>query len=82
MMGVYNALDDTLTNSATDQRMNCELIPHDVRQFILESIESVAYLEALLLLRSDRKGQWSCEAVANRLYIDQKQRRQSRRARV
>ena len=53
--------------------MNCELIPHDIRQFILESIESVAYLEALLLLRSDRKGPWSCEAVAHRLYIDQKQ---------
>jgi len=53
--------------------MNCELIPHDVRQFILESIESVAYLEALLLLRSDGKAPWSCEAVANRLYIDQKQ---------
>ena len=53
--------------------MNRESIPDDVRQFILERIESVAYLEALLLLRSKREGPWSCGAVANRLYIDQKQ---------
>jgi hypothetical protein len=53
--------------------MNRESIPNDVRQFILERIESVAYLEALLLLRSKPDALWSCEAVANRLYIDQKQ---------
>jgi hypothetical protein len=53
--------------------MNHELIPHDVRQFILDKIDSVAYLEALLLLRSKRQEPWSCEAVANRLYINQKQ---------
>ena len=53
--------------------MNRESIPNDVRQFILERIESVAYLEALLLLRSKRERPWSSEAVANRLYIDQKQ---------
>jgi hypothetical protein len=47
--------------------------PKDVKQFILERIESVAYLEALLLLRSKPEALWSCEAVANRLYIGQKQ---------
>lgn len=53
--------------------MNDELIPHDVRQFILDKIDSVAYLEALLLFRSTPQQPWSCEAVANRLYVDQKQ---------
>jgi hypothetical protein len=53
--------------------MNRDSIPNDLRQFILERIESVAYLEALLLLRSKPDAPWSCEAVANRLYIDQKQ---------
>ena len=38
--------------SATDHRMNRDSIPNYVRQFILERIESGAYLEALLLLRS------------------------------
>ena len=53
--------------------MNRDSIPNDLKQFILERIESVAYLEALLLLRSKPDAPWSCEAVANRLYIDQKQ---------
>ena len=53
--------------------MNRDSIPKDLKQFILERIESVAYLEALLLLRSKPEALWSCEAVANRLYIDRKQ---------
>lgn len=53
--------------------MNRDSIPNDVKQFILERIESVAYLEALLLLRSKPEALWSSGAVANRLYIDQKQ---------
>ena len=53
--------------------MNRDSIPNDLRQFILERIESVAYLEALLLLRSKPDAPWTYEAVANRLYIDQKQ---------
>ncbi|MPZ75087.1 MAG: hypothetical protein GEU77_01015 [Deltaproteobacteria bacterium] len=53
--------------------MNDELIPHDVRQFVLDRIDSVAHLEALLLLRSKPDEEWSCETVANRLYIDQRQ---------
>ncbi|MEX0806196.1 MAG: hypothetical protein WD688_23180 [Candidatus Binatia bacterium] len=53
--------------------MNYELIPHDVRQFVLDRIDSVAHLEALLLLRSKPDEEWSCQAVANRLYIDQRQ---------
>ena len=53
--------------------MNRDPIPNEVKQFILERIESVAQLEALLLLRSKPDAPWTCEAVANRLYIDQKQ---------
>jgi hypothetical protein len=71
--GIYNVAGHTLLTSATDHRMNRDSIPNDVKQFILERIESVAYLEALLLIRSKPDALWSCEAVANRLYIDQKQ---------
>ena len=53
--------------------MNRDSIPNDLKQFILERIESVAYLEGLLLLRSKPDALWSCEVVANRLYIGQKQ---------
>ena len=53
--------------------MNRDPIPYDVKEFILERIESVAYLEGLLLIRSKPDALWSCEAVASRLYIDQKQ---------
>jgi hypothetical protein len=72
-LGVYKAAGHTLLTSATDDRMNRDPIPNDVKQFILERIESVAYLQALLLLRSKPDAPWSCGAVANRLYIDQKQ---------
>ena len=71
--GIYSAAGHTLLTLATDHRMNRDSIPNDIKQFILERIESVAYLEALLLIRSKPDALWSCEAVANRLYIDQKQ---------
>lgn len=54
-------------------RMADELIPQDVRQFVLDRIDSVAQLEALLLLRSQREQGWSCETISSRLYIDSKQ---------
>jgi hypothetical protein len=46
------------------------LIPEDVAQFIIEKIDSVAQLEALLLLRDNPQQQWDVAAVAKRLYID------------
>jgi hypothetical protein len=55
--------------------MNEELIPADVRDFILECIESVAQLEALLLLRSDPEQGWNSPAIAQRLYIDESEAR-------
>ena len=46
-----------------------ELIPDDIRQFILSSIDSIAQLEALLLLRGHPQEAWNVAAVARRLYI-------------
>jgi len=46
-------------------------IPADVREFILRSIYSIAYLEALLLLRAHREAAWSASSVAARLYISE-----------
>jgi hypothetical protein len=53
--------------------MESNFIPKDVAQFILEKIDSIAQLEALLLLRSDSEKKWSTRALAGRLYIDEKQ---------
>ena len=49
------------------------LIPEDFAQFIIEKIDSVAQLEALLLLRENPQQQWDVAAVAKRLYIDDEQ---------
>jgi hypothetical protein len=49
------------------------LIPEDVAQFIIEKIDSVAQLKALLLLRDNPQQQWDVAAVAKRLYIDDEQ---------
>ena len=43
-----------------------------VDEFILEKIDSVAHLEALLLLWNSRPKQWSPEEMASRLYVDTK----------
>ena len=45
-------------------------VPDEVRRFILTSIPSVPYLEALLLLRSGGTQGWDARNVARRLYID------------
>jgi AcrR family transcriptional regulator len=45
-------------------------IPEDVRRFLLKWIDSVAHLEALLLLRDNAETAWSLPAVAARLYLD------------
>jgi hypothetical protein len=44
-------------------------IPEDLRRFVLTSIPSVPFLEALLLLRSSGGEPWHTDAVARRLYI-------------
>jgi len=49
--------------------MTEEPIPADVREFILENIDSVAQLEALLLLRDNSERAWDIASLAQRLYI-------------
>ncbi|MFL6673696.1 MAG: hypothetical protein ACJ8LG_10435 [Massilia sp.] len=43
-------------------------IPEDVRRFVLTSVPSVPFLEALLLLRADPGAHWSTADLARRLY--------------
>jgi hypothetical protein len=44
-------------------------LPEDVRRFILTSIPSVPYLEALLLLRAQPAHSWDAGELARRLYV-------------
>lgn len=48
-------------------------IPADLRDFILRYIDSVAHLEALLLLRASPETSWEVAAVAARLYSSTEQ---------
>ena len=50
-----------------------DMIPDEVKQFILENIDSVAHLEGLLLFRSSPQAEWGVEEVAKRLYIGEEQ---------
>ena len=50
-----------------------ELIPPDVREFILSHIEFIAHLEALLLLLHRHDDRWTAAGVASHLYIDERQ---------
>ena len=49
------------------------IIPEDIARFVLENIDSVAQLEALLLMRNPREQDWSVAALAARLYIQEEQ---------
>jgi hypothetical protein len=44
-------------------------IPDDVRRFVLTSVPSVPFMEALLLFRSSAGGPVTREEVARRLYV-------------
>jgi hypothetical protein len=44
-------------------------VPAEVRDFLVRCIESVAQLEALLLLRGPPQLAWNVPAVAQRLYV-------------
>ena len=47
-------------------------IPEDIRRFVLTSIPSVPFLEALLLMRADPARQWRPDTLAQRLYVREK----------
>jgi hypothetical protein len=46
-------------------------LPEDIRQFLLHSIDSVAELEALLLMHAESESTWNAVALARRLYVDE-----------
>jgi len=48
-------------------------IPEDIRRFILTSVPSVPYLEAILLLRTDPGTAWDVPRTAARLYVPERQ---------
>jgi hypothetical protein len=48
-----------------------ELIPPELQSFVLDNIDSVAELEALLLLHKYPEQDWPLPAAAQRLYIDE-----------
>jgi len=49
--------------------MTATPIPDDLRRFILTSVPSVPYLEAMLLLRSESGTGWTAPSLARRLYL-------------
>lgn len=53
--------------------MTDESIPADLREFILRYIDSVAHLEALLLLRANAETIWDITTIARRLYTTEQQ---------
>jgi hypothetical protein len=50
-----------------------EQVPEDVREFILRYINSIAQLEALLLLWRDPNVTWDLASMAKRLYISERE---------
>ncbi|HVE53865.1 MAG TPA: hypothetical protein VNB23_10840 [Ramlibacter sp.] len=53
--------------------MSKDSVPGEVRRFLLTSVPSVPYLEALLLLRAEPERVWDSFGVAGRLYIGEGQ---------
>jgi hypothetical protein len=52
--------------------MDNAALPEDLRRFVLTSIPSVPFLEALLLMRADPAHAWSRDSLARRLYVREK----------
>lgn len=52
--------------------MDRDPIPEEIKRFILTSIPSVPYLEAMLLLRSSSERVWSSPDAAQRLFVSDK----------
>lgn len=46
-------------------------VPDAVREFIIKRIDSIAQIEALLLIRSDSQKEWSAAQIAARLYVSE-----------
>lgn len=50
-----------------------EIVPSDIREFILAHIDSIAQLEALLLLRATPNELWDGVRTARRLYVSERE---------
>jgi hypothetical protein len=59
-------MDPTKPRQAADTP---DELPADARRFVLDHIESVAELEALLLLRQPAPENWTAAQLAARLYV-------------
>jgi hypothetical protein len=46
-----------------------DVLPAEVREFALRSLDSVAQLEALLLMRREIESHWTIAELAKRLYV-------------
>ena len=53
--------------------MSDSFIPDDVAQFIIDKVDSVAQMEALLLFRNEPQEAWTVAALAKRLYVNENQ---------
>jgi hypothetical protein len=56
-----------------EEDMADDPIPADIRDFIQRHIDSVAQLEALLLMRSNLDKSWDVAATAKRLYASEQE---------
>ena len=50
-----------------------DLIPEDVRDFVVKHIDSITHLEALILLRGNPNEYWTADNTARRLYISEQE---------
>jgi hypothetical protein len=53
--------------------MTDDIVAGDIKQFILAHIDTIAQLEALLLLRANPDKLWDAATTARRLYIGERQ---------
>jgi hypothetical protein len=53
--------------------MSAPELPADLRRFLLTSVPSVPYLEALLLLRGEPQRAWDAGTLARRLYVSERE---------
>jgi hypothetical protein len=66
-MGQWATIFDVDSEAAS--RMTQEFPQEAVNKFLLERIDSVPHLEALLLLWRDRPKQWTADEIATRLFL-------------
>jgi hypothetical protein len=51
--------------------MSDDVIPQDVKDFILQNIDSIAHMEGLILVRGDPGKEWDADSISRTLFIGQ-----------